>query len=419
MNQANVCIIGAGPGGATAALHLAKSGVRCVLLDKAVFPRDKICGDALSGKVINELNRADESLLPQLHAQAAAIGSGGIHFIAPNQKWLTIPFSAGNGGLAAETSLPKSETPHHPGYLMKRLDFDDLLVRKVKESNQIELCENTEVTSYQRVANGWNITTDSQTIRTKLLIVANGAQSNFTRHVAGIVQEPAHFCAGLRAYYQGVADLDANGFIELHFLKDFLPGYFWIFPLAGGYANVGVGMLSSAISRKRVNLKNSMLEIIRTHPVLRKRFANARLVGDIKGYGLPLGSKKRPISGDGYMLTGDAAHLIDPFTGEGISNAMISGRWAADQATKCLAANDFSAQFMQQYDTAVYRRLGRELQISHRMQQLLNYPSLFNLVVNKASRNPALQQLLSAMFMDLDLRTALKKPSFYAKLLFS
>ena len=412
MKQTDVCIIGAGPGGATAALHLAKSGVPCVLLDKAAFPRDKICGDALSGKVINELKRIDGSLLPQLHTQATAIGSGGIHFIAPNEKWLTIPFHP-------ESEKFPSETVFHPGYLMKRLDFDDFLIGKVRENAQIDLREGEEVTGYQRIDGGWELTTNRQTLRAKLLIIANGAQSNFTRHVAGIVQEPGHFCAGLRAYYQGVAGLDANGFIELHFLKDFLPGYFWIFPLAGGHANVGVGMLSSAISRKRVNLKNSMLEIIQTHPVLRQRFANARLVGNIKGYGLPLGSKKRPLSGDNYMLTGDAAHLIDPFTGEGISNAMISGRWAADQVVKCLAANDFSAAFMRQYDAAVYRRLGRELQISRRMQQLLRYPSLFNLVVSRANRNPALQQLLSAMFMDMDLRAALKKPSFYARLLFS
>lgn len=412
MKQTDVCIIGAGPGGATAALHLAKSGISSMLLDKAVFPRDKICGDALSGKVINELKRIDESLLPQLHAQATAIGSGGIHFIAPNEKWLTIPFHPENEKLPSETAF-------HLGYLMKRLDFDDFLVEKVRKNTLIDLREGEEVTGYQRVENGWTITTNRQTIRTKLLIIANGAQSNFTRHVAGIVQEPGHFCAGLRAYYQGVAGLDAHGFIELHFLKDFLPGYFWIFPLAGGYANVGVGMLSSAISRKRVNLRNSMLQIIQTHPVLRQRFANARLVGGIKGYGLPLGSKKRPLSGDNYMLTGDAAHLIDPFTGEGISNAMISGRWAADQAVKCLAANDFSETFTRQYDAAVYRRLGRELQISRRMQQLLRYPSLFNLVVSRANRNPSLQQLLSAMFMDMDLRAALKKPSFYARLLFS
>ena len=64
----DMCILGAGPGGAAAALHLANAGQRCLLLDRAAFPRDKICGDALSGKVINELKRIE----PGLHAKLAA-----------------------------------------------------------------------------------------------------------------------------------------------------------------------------------------------------------------------------------------------------------------------------------------------------------------------------------------------------------
>src|SRR5690606_11571017 len=112
-------------------------------------------------------------------------------------------------------------------------------------------------------------------------------------------------------------------------------------PLPGGYANVGVGMLSETVSQKKINLKKEMLRIIETHPEFKQRFAGAELMGDIKGYGLPLGSKKRVISGDNYMLVGDAASLIDPFTGEGISNAMISGRWAATQAELCLQQQIF------------------------------------------------------------------------------
>jgi flavin-dependent dehydrogenase len=117
------------------------------------------------------------------------------------------------------------------------------------------------------------------------------------------------------------------------------------------------------------------------------------------------------------MLVGDAAHLVDPFSGEGISNAMISGRWAADQAAKCLRTGDFSARCLKGYDASVYRRLGRELQLSYRMQQLLNFPWLFNAVARKAACNPAFAELLSCMFNDLDVRGQLKKPAFYLKLL--
>ena len=412
MYKTDICILGAGPGGATAALHLAQMGISCLLVDKAVFPRDKVCGDALSGKVVSELRRIDEELPTLFSQQQEQVPSWGIHFISPGGQKLSVPFK-----------YNYNRTTDKPaGYISKRLHFDNFLIEQVKQRPEITLWEGTEFAKYDRVPGDGFILSEKDgepKVEAKLLIVANGAQSGFARHVAGVKQEPAHYCAGLRAYYKGVQDLDGDNFIELHFFKDFLPGYFWVFPLPGGYANVGVGMLSSAVSRNKINLKKEMQRMIETHPELKKRFAEAELVGDIKGYGLPLGSKKRSLSGDNYMLVGDAGSLIDPFTGEGVSNAMISGRWAATQAAMCLQQKNFSADFMQTYDKAVYNRLWKELRLSRQMQKLLNYPWLFNQIAGKASKNQALAETISCMFNDLDLREKLKQPSFYFKLLFN
>jgi flavin-dependent dehydrogenase len=208
-------------------------------------------------------------------------------------------------------------------------------------------------------------------------------------------------------------------FIELHFIKDLLPGYFWIFPLPNGEVNIGVGIRSDKISKHKLNLKNILNTIIQHHPEISKRFANAEMVDDVKGFGLPLGSKKRNISGDNYLLVGDAASLIDPFTGEGIGNAMMSGLFAANHAIQCLQQNNFSAEYNKQYDTTVYKRLWSELKLSRTMQQLVVFPWLFNFVVNKAATNATLRDTISAMFEDLDLRDRLRKPSFYLDLMFS
>ena len=411
MQQHDICILGAGPGGATAALHLANRGIPSILIDKAIFPRDKVCGDALSGKVVSELKRISPELPGILSQQESQLPSWGIHFVSPGGHKLSVPFKYNYD--------PEQDVPS--GYISKRVDFDNFLIEEVKKRPEIKLVEGIDVSSIERVENGFALADKSRDFqaRAKLLIAANGAHSSFARQEAGIRQEPEHYCAGLRAYYKNVSGLDKDNFIELHFLQDFLPGYFWIFPLPDGFANVGVGMLSETVSQKRVNLRKEMLRMIETHPELKQRFADAELIGDIKGYGLPLGSKKRVISGDNYMLVGDAASLIDPFTGEGISNAMISGRWAAAQAELCLQQQNYSAEFMQDYDKAVYNRLWKELKLSRRMQRLLNYPWLFNQVASKASKNKALAETISCMFTDLDLRERLKQPSFYLKLLFN
>jgi flavin-dependent dehydrogenase len=117
------------------------------------------------------------------------------------------------------------------------------------------------------------------------------------------------------------------------------------------------------------------------------------------------------------MLTGDAGYLIDPFTGEGIGNALYSGRMAAQQAAACLQANDFSAAFIKKYDNEVYRILGPELGLSTKLQKLANRTWLFNFLMKTAMRNKQLRELMSCMFYEIDLRKKLTRPSFYVKML--
>ncbi|MBK7888893.1 MAG: geranylgeranyl reductase family protein [Bacteroidetes bacterium] len=401
-----ITIIGAGPAGSATALALSKRGIPSLLIDQAEFPRDKVCGDALSGKVVLSLRRIDPALVQELGEQQITIGSHGVIFVAPNGKELKVPFR-------------REEDPANPpGYIARRYDFDNWLFEKAAGAQGVTTKTGLRIEKFRREGKDWLLSDKDEKIiiRTPLVIAADGAHSRFAKEVGGIVMEEEHYCAGLRAYYKGVKDLDPNGFIELHFVKDFLPGYFWIFPLPNGYANVGVGMRSDVAGEKKVNLKEAMLKLIREYEPLRRRFEGAEPEGQIRGYGLPLGSKKRPLSGDGFMLLGDAGSLIDPFTGEGIGNAMICGIKAAE--TVAAVNGDYSAVQLQQYDASVYKRLWPELSLSKKMQELVKYPWLFNLVVNKAARSKTLRETISCMFEDLDLRGRLKDPRFYLKVLF-
>ncbi|MFT7588414.1 MAG: geranylgeranyl reductase family protein [Limisphaerales bacterium] len=406
----DILIAGAGPGGCTTAIQLAKSGRTCIIIDKATFPRDKICGDALSGKVVDTLRKIDPEMVERLSLDPANLGCWGVDFVAPSGQHLEVPFKL--------DYLARSKTESAPGFISRRMDFDHYMLKEALAYPQIDYREKTSLNEIRRIPGGFEIETNNGKLRARIIIGAEGAHSVVAKKLAGMTMDPAHHCAAVRAYYTGVEGLHEHHFIELHYLKDVIPGYFWIFPLAEGRANVGLGLRTDIISKKKINLKKLMEDVIANHPIISPRFKAAKPEGKIQGFGLPLGSKRRTMSGDGYMLIGDAASLIDPFTGEGIGNAMISGRLAALQAIEALKAKDLSAAKLRPYDDAVWRQLGDELMLSRKLQQLASYPRLFNFVVKKANGNPALRETISCMFEDMDMREKLRKPSFYFRVLF-
>ncbi len=350
------------------------------------------------------LERLDPSLAVQVKMDARAHPSWGVTFVAPGGRTLRVPFSRNTGIGEA------------PGAIMKRYGFDALLFDRLRSESNLTVLEGEAAKAFDRKKGRWVISSAEYSIEADLVLDASGANSSFSRHVGGLEMKPRHHAAGVRAYYKGVKGLDPQGFIELIFLKDLLPGYLWIFPLPAGRANVGLGLRSDVVRKRKADLKALMQQLLKEHPALKDRFADAELEGPIGGMGLPLASKRRKISGDGYLLIGDAAHLIDPFTGEGISHAMISGVHSADIAADAIASKDLSAAKLKAYDQRVWKRLGQELAISTRLQQLADKAWLFDFVVDRANKNPALAETISCMFTDLDLRARLKNPGFYLDL---
>ena len=407
MLETEICIVGAGPGGAATALRLSYLGIPCILLDKAVFPRDKICGDAVSSKVTTLLNRLDPAILQRFLELPVQTDIWGIRFFAPNRQIIDIPFKADYTRNAKEA----------PGYVAKRVDFDHFLVSEVRNRPNITFLEGTAATAYTALEKGYHIETDAGPIQASLLIVADGAHSAFSRKVAGLEKDPAHHAAAVRAYYRNVTGFNKEEFIEMHFLKSLCPGYFWIFPLPNGWANVGIGMRTDVVKKKGFQLTKILEEIIRSDPGISPRFQEAERMSAFQGYGLPLGSKVRPISGDHFMLVGDAAHLIDPLTGEGIGNAFYSGFIAAEHAAECLKERDFSASFMKAYDQRVQRVLGSEMQLSYRMQKAGFSPRLLNILASIISGNRKILDFFSNMYTDFQLREQLVKPWFWVRML--
>jgi geranylgeranyl reductase family protein len=407
MVKSDVCVLGAGPSGTTATLFLAKYGIECLLVDKAKFPRDKICGDGISGWVLTILKEFDPQVLQKFSKQPFLLPSYGIRIVAPNFKKLDIPFFSSD-----------PQDPYPPGYTGRRIDLDNFLFEEVKSRREVTILEDTEITGYRRVENGFILFSGNGDVaQAKIIIFANGANSIFAKDPGHIEKSKKNTMTGIKVYYDGVTGFHEQNYVELHFLKEILPGYFWIFPLKGGLANVGIGLTQDMISTKKINLKETMLHAIQSVPGLKERFKNAKQVTKIQAHSLPMWDRRRTISGDHFMLAGDAASLIDPVTGEGIGHAVISGMYAANQAKRSLEAENFSAGFMAQYEADLYARIGKELSISGKIPKFIRYPWLFNTMVNKALKSQTLQRRLSEAMTDLEVRKKLNHPSLYLKVM--
>ena len=160
------------------------------------------------------------------------------------------------------------------------------------------------------------------------------------------------------------------------------------------------------------------LERLENEPFLAPRFAAAGRVGRTVGWQLPLGSRRRPASGAGFLLLGDAAGLIDPFTGEGIGNAMFSARRAVAVAVQALAEGDTGAASLARYDDALWAEVGDELAVSARLQRIARCPPLLEFTIRKAARSPRVRDMICAMIANELPRKALTRPAFYFDLLF-
>ena len=369
----DVVIVGAGPAGCACALALKDSGLRVVLIDKASFPRDKVCGDAIPGRAIKTL-RAIDPAFAQAFAQYAQKYDTQHTTLYYNRRQLTFSWV-------------------QPAYTCRRVDFDNFLLELVQQHTNTTIKTGTACTELVRNAAGVTITAGGERYTAQMVVGADGAHSVAGKHLAPRPLDRAHHAGSVRAYYANISGLQADT-TEIFFERRFLPSYLWVFPLPGNVANVGFGMLSSEIVKRRINLKTAFHEFIDNMPELKARFANAEPVSTLDGFGLPLGSKPGVLSGDRFLLAGDAASLIDPISGDGIGNAMLSGRHAGEQVKRCFAENDFSATAMKPYDAAVMNALGKELRWRHRAQQVLGGMPLLLDAVFAAGNNRLVKKMI-------------------------
>ena len=415
----DVIIVGAGPGGSAAAITLARSGWRVLLLDKSSFPRDKVCGDMISPRSQRALRTLGCS--PALEAACPHRVNAGAFYL-DGRKLLT-------------AGVPKVKGLTDYGLVLPRMVFDEVLFRHAQAAgaDTIERCEVKELATD---AAGVSVIAEREgephTFRAGLVIGADGAHSLVARTLNPKSNKGKNVSFALRAYFEGVVGDDAR--VVILFDKSFFPGYAWIFPLGGGRANVGMGMVVDPYHRERVNLRERFAHWLAHDPAAQARLHDARLVGRIVGWPLNTYSAASRRYGQRVLLIGDAANLVDPINGEGIHTALESGQIAARVADEALRADDLSDTFLTRYNQRWQAAFGLDLRIADLYVTLAGnrslmgaWLSMLRLVGTTANRDRAYAGIITGILAgvvptrkslspNFILKTLLHSPITYARL---
>ena len=334
--QADVIVVGAGPAGSSTAYHLAAAGADVLLLEKAAFPRDKICGDGLTPRAVKQL-----------------IGMG---FDLDQPGWQK------NRGLRIvgaghRLELPWPELGSFPdfGMVRTRMDLDETLARHAEKAGA-RLKERTAVTgpvldertgrvvgvTAKPVDDRGRRTGDEITYRAPVVVAADGVSSRMAIALGLERRENRPMAVAVRAYYETPRHDDEwmESWLELWAgqpgKSDLLPGYGWIFGVGDGTANVGLGILNTSKAFQHVDYKDSLRRWLANTPE-EWGFRDENMVGKVGSAALPMGFNRKPHYTRGVLLVGDSGGMVNPFNGEGIDYALEAGETAAHTVLQALA----------------------------------------------------------------------------------
>lgn len=366
-----VIIVGAGPSGSAAAIALAQKGRDVLLIDRESFPRDKACGDGIPASAIEVLY----SLGMKEKLQSSNFYEiENVLLCSPSGYTLEAPIKPGlNGGQS---------------YVVPRMQFDVLIQQQAVESGVSFLegrvtgpvFENGRVTGVKVKNNG-----SVEEIKAKVVVGADGVTSAIARAVRPDKPQDKHRAVAMRAYIEGFEELPHVA--EFYLYNEILPGYAWIFPLAKGRANVGLGMRLDKYRKTSISLED-LMEVFLKLPAIAGRLQHGGKMKDVAVWQLNFGSQDMQRAYDGAILVGDAAGLINPLTGGGISNGVQSAVIAADVIDKALSIDDFSYQELKEYEQRLDERIRTGMRRSYLLQRsLLFFPRWVDFLIRWGGSN--------------------------------
>lgn len=345
----DLLVVGAGPAGVAAAITAQRRGLSVALVDRATFPRDKTCGDGLTAAALRHL----EDLGVTVPGLASAQPITTVVVRSPSGRAVELPFPGGG----------------HYAMVTTRLDLDAALVDRAADVG-IPVITGAAVTAIEMSPAGVHVGTGDATFHARFVIGADGHYSAVRRLVAPDAEHDLGSSHAFRQYFTGV-DEDR---LWVVFERDLLPGYAWVFPLPGGRANVGLGVVQGGSRDARLRGKDlaARWREVLARPSIRAILGpRAEPEAPRRAWPIPAAFDPRRCTAGRVLFAGDAASVVDPMTGEGVAQALESGMLAAH----AVADGGPVAAVAARYRTTIDRELGRDLRFARRVQRILRTPT--------------------------------------------
>ncbi|MEV1328328.1 geranylgeranyl reductase family protein [Micromonospora costi] len=397
-HDADVIVVGAGPGGSATAYHLARHGARVLLLEKTEFPREKVCGDGLTPRAVRQLIRMGVDTSPE----AGWLHNRGLRVIG--------------GGVRLELDWPDLASFPNYGLVRTRLDFDQLLAERAVAAGAV-LRTGVNVTGPVLDADGRVTGVQAEvgaekapgTFHAPLVVAADGVSGRFPLALGLAKREDRPIGVAVRRYYRSPAKHDDDyleSWLELRSKEggdNLLPGYGWIFGLGDGRVNVGLGVLNSSSAFGKTNYRRLLTDWLANTPADWGMTDEANADGPILGAALPMGFNRVPHYTRGVLLVGDSGGMVNPFNGEGIAYAMESGELAAEIAVQALArpAGADRERALHAYPAELKARFGGYYRLGGIFVKLIGRPEVMRMATKHGMPHPTLMRFVLKLLANL------------------
>jgi menaquinone-9 beta-reductase len=388
-DSADVVIVGAGPAGSAVGYYLATAGLDVLVLEKASFPREKVCGDGLTPRAVKALTGMGVPI---------AEGDGWLR-----NKGLRI---IGGGG---RIELDWPELSSYPGYglVRTRTDFDQILARHAEKAGA-RLLEGVSVTGPvldDRTGRIAGVTTkDGRQFRGRLVVAADGNSSRLSVAMGLHKRDDRPLGVAVRTYYKSPRHADdyLEAWLDLWDGSSLLPGYGWIFGMGDGTSNVGVGLLNTSTGFGDIDYRGLLRRWLAAMPA-EWGFTEENRAESVRGAALPMGFNRTPHYSRGLLLVGDAGGMVNPFNGEGIGYALESGEIAARVITQALARPTATGRerVLHTYPGQLKDAYGGYYTLGRIFVELIGKPSFMQFATRHGVKRPAVMRFTMKLLGNL------------------